>query len=145
MDLPSYWEAHCIFSVISIDLYMAVKYCNHICYTAPRNAVRCSGLRTPRDYVGRLYPIRCGCSHCFDVWRLLVLAWDCYWHSEICCNLGTPPELFNSSSKTPRTSKDEFLRYFLSQSHSPFLTYAHKHNLHAQKNCVYRKQKQYCH
>ena len=46
--------------------------------------------------------------------------------SELFCELGTPSELVNSSSKTPRTSIDGFLRYFLSQSPYPFLTYAHK-------------------
>ena len=28
MNIPSYWEANCIFSVNSIGMYMAVKYCN---------------------------------------------------------------------------------------------------------------------
>ena len=33
MDLPFYWEAHCIFSVNNIGLYMAVKYCNTFAIT----------------------------------------------------------------------------------------------------------------
>ena len=59
--------------------------------------------------------------------RVLVLAWDCYidilryaaiWvhHQNLSIHL---------QKHCSKTFIDEFLRYFLSQSHSPFLTYAH--------------------
>ena len=50
------------------------KVLQHSRYATPHKAVRCRGLLTPRYNEGRLYPIRCGCSHSFDEWPLLVFS-----------------------------------------------------------------------
>ena len=124
-------------------MYMAINTVTHLFYHSSTtrfdvaDSEHCVTLLTTEDY-----PIHCGRSHSFDVWLLSVSI----------CDYGTPPQLVNSSSKIPlRTSIDEFLRYFLSQS---VITQSvsdlcsqsqHGTCIHVQKNhvTIIYKQKQY--
>ena len=90
----------------------------------------------------------CGCSHSFDEWLLLVLAWNCYidilryaaiWahHQNLSIHLQRyRGPLQMSSLDTSWVNHTVRFRPILTNS---------TWNLHVQKSSVYRKQKQYWH